>query len=97
MTNQDCNYNSQVSIATARTPSPISWSAVLVSDGDEVDLLVPGSVDDAEREAGNQPLAIVPAQRRAAGRRRRDPLRGLFDRSKEAQAEAFEARLVEGD
>ncbi len=68
---------------------------MLMRDGDEMNLLVPRSVDDAEREAWNQTLSKSPDHRRAGIRRLRDALRRLFDGDQESEPQAAETGFIE--
>lgn len=68
---------------------------MLMRDGDEINLLVPRSVDDAEREAWNETLSESPGHRRAGIRRLGDALRRLFDSDQESEPQAPETGFIE--
>jgi hypothetical protein len=68
---------------------------MLMRDGNEIDLLVPHSVDDAEGEASDQTLSKSSAHRRAGIRRLSDALRCLFDSNQELKTEPAETRFIE--
>ncbi len=68
---------------------------MLVCNGNEIDLLVPRSVDDGEREARNQTFAKSSGHERAGTRRPGDALCRLFNGDKKPEPKSAEARFIE--
>jgi hypothetical protein len=82
-------------LAAVRSLPPVVRAAVLVSDGNKIDVALPDTIDDAVRKAGNDPLAKATGKRRARLWADGDTLGGSLNCGKEAEAESIEARLVE--
>jgi hypothetical protein len=68
---------------------------MLMRDGNEIDLLLPRSVDDAEGEASDQTPSKSSGHWRPGVRRFSDAPGCLFDGDQEPEAEAAETRFIE--
>jgi len=68
---------------------------MLMRDGNEIDLLVPRSVDDAEGEPCDQTLSESFSHRRAGIRRSSNAPRCLFDSTQEPETEPAETGFIE--
>jgi hypothetical protein len=82
-------------LAAVRSLAPVVRAAVLVGDSNKIDVVLPDTIDDAVRKAGNDPLAKATGKWRTRLGAGGNTLRGLLNCGKKAEAESIEARLIE--
>ena len=82
-------------LASVSSLSPIAWATVLVSDGNEKDVVLPHAIDDAIGKPRNNPLAVPTGQGCAGLGTGRDPSCRLLRRCQEPETEAVEACFIE--
>jgi hypothetical protein len=69
--------------------------AMMVSHGNEVDIIFPDTINYVERKALNDPLAEFATKRRACLRVSNNPFSCLLDGRQESETESFKPRLIE--
>ena len=68
---------------------------MMVSHGDEVDIIFPNTVNYVERKTLNDSLAEFAGERRTSLRVSNNPLRCLLDGRQESETQPFKPRLIE--
>lgn len=75
--------------------APVAGATVVMGDDEEV--FLPNTVDDADREAGDDPPTEVAPERRTGRRALGDPVRRFLYRDHEAPYQPIKTRFTEHD
>jgi hypothetical protein len=82
-------------LAAIRSLPPVVGAAVLVGDGNKINVVLPDAIDDAVWKPGNDAFAKGTGKRRACVGAGGNALCGLLDCGQKAETQSLEARLIE--
>ena len=82
-------------LATVGSLAPIAWPTMVVSHGNEVDIILPDTVNYVERKTLNESLAKFASEGRACLRVNNNPFRCLLNGRQESETESVKPRLIE--